>query len=287
MTGFGQAERSLEDVDIGIEIKTVNGRYLDVVTRLPKELSALEPDLRKAVQSRLSRGRAEVYINVTFKSSSQSELNEALVENYLSLAERIRARGVGGELNVAALLNLPGVIGPRQLDWTSRKVPETILEMTQEALDEVVATRIAEGAALKADLQDRLLLLDKYLSQIQGQASAMISHVREKLNQRLAEMGQDARVDQTRLAQEVVFYSDRASITEEITRLKSHIERFSQYLAESDQKRIGKNLDFLCQEMNREMNTILSKAVLPEISDIAVEGKAEIEKMREQVQNVE
>ena len=287
MTGFGQAERSFEDMDVAVEVKTVNGRYFDLSVRLPKELASLELALRKEVQAHLRRGRVEVYVNLRLKSSHQYEVNEALVRNYLSLAEKMGSWGIGGALDLSTLFQLAGVMIPRQLDSSSEPILKSILEVLREALDQVVVVRNSEGAVLKADIENRIQSLEKFVVQVAAGTDQIREYHRAKLVRRLNGMDAAAAMDENRLTQEIFLYAERSDISEEIIRLRSHLDRFRQYLAESDREASGRSLNFLCQEMNREMNTILSKSPLVEISAVALEGRSEIEKIREQVQNVE
>ena len=287
MTGFGRAEKLFEEVNVAVDIRTLNSRYLDFKARLPKELAFFEAGLRKEVQARLRRGRIEVYVSLTYTSTHQYELNEPVVRNYLALAEKTRSWGMDGALDLSTLFQCPEVIIARRLDSSSEPILNSLLETVREALDAVVVARRSEGAALKTDLENRIQNLEKVVEKVAGETGRVREHYREKLVQRLNELNAPQVLDENRLTQEVFFYAGRSDISEEVTRLRSHIGRFRQYLVETDHQEVGKSLDFLCQEMNREINTILSKSPLAEISEIAVEGKSEIEKIREQVQNVE
>ncbi|MEE8160900.1 MAG: YicC/YloC family endoribonuclease [Acidobacteriota bacterium] len=286
MTGFGQAAQSAEEVGVAVEIRTVNSRYLDLKVRLPKELAFLEGEIRKELGPHLVRGRVDVHVDLVIKRADQYDLNQTLVENYLWLAEKARSLGAVGEVDVSSLLQLPGVVIPRQVDSTSEPVRQAILEVVREAAGEVVAVRRAEGAALKMDLEKRLSRLAKITDLIAEQTALVQSHYREKLMKRLADLVPEQAVDENRLAQEMVYFADRSDISEEITRLRSHLEQF-QVCLDSEEQVVGRRLDFICQEMGREMNTVLSKSPLAAISEPGVEGKTEIEKIREQVQNVE
>ncbi len=286
MTGFGQAALSAEEVGVAVEIRTVNSRYLDLKVRLPKELVSLEREIRKELESLLVRGRVDVHVDLVIKRSDQYDLNQTLVDNYLVLAEKARSLGAVGEVDVSSLLQLPGVVIPRQVDSTSEPVRQAILEVVLEAAGEVIAVRRAEGAALKMDLDKRLSRLAKITDLIAEQTALVQSHYREKLMKRLADLVPEQVVDENRLAQEMVYFADRSDISEEITRLRSHLEQF-QVCLDSEEQVVGRRLDFICQEMGREMNTVLSKSPLAAISEPGIEGKAEIEKIREQVQNVE
>ena len=286
MTGFGQAAQSAEEVGVAVEIQTVNSRYLDLKVRLPKELTFLEGEIRKELEPQLVRGRVDVHVDLVTKRSDQYDLNQTLVENYLALAEKARSLGAVGELDVSSLLQLPGVVIPRQVDSTSEPVRQAILGVVREAAGEVVVVRRAEGEALKMDLEKRLSRLTEITDLIAEQTALVQSHYREKLMKRLADLAPEQAVDENRLAQEMVYFADRSDISEEITRLRSHLEQF-QVCLDSEEQVVGRRLDFICQEMGREMNTVLSKSPLAKISEPGVEGKTEIEKIREQVQNVE
>ena len=287
MTGFGHAQRSLEKMDIDVHIKTTNGRYLDIDVRLPRELILLETEIRSLLRSHLSRGRGETRVSVTLKSSNQYEVDEILARNYIAMAKEISASGAVGELDVATLLHFPGVVKARESRYSSPEISRSVLDVFQEALRHLLQLRQAEGEALRADLQNRIEALEQFVEQIGQQAERVEGHYRDRLKRRLRELSKEQAVDENRLAQELLFYVERCDISEELSRLRSHIEQFRNFLKPSDHGGVGKSLDFLCQEMNREMNTALSKATLPELSRIGIAGKAEIEKIREQVQNVE
>ena len=287
MTGFGQAKRSTEELDLVVEIKTVNSRYLDLNLRVPREVTSLEPRLRKEVQSRLNRGRVELHFELHPKSGNHHDLNETLVENYLAVAEKARSLGAKGELDVSSILQLPGVFVQHEVELSSEGVLETFVEALREALEKVVSTRSNEGEALKKDFQGRLEKLIGLTKRIAEEAEQILDYYREKLKNRVQKLTQEQHLDENRLAQEILHYADRSDIAEEITRLRSHVSQFEEYLTGSEDEAVGRRLDFISQEMGREMNTILSKSPLPAISQLAVEGKTEIEKIREQVQNVE
>ena len=286
MTGFGHSKRSLEHVDVTVDIKTTNGRHLDLRIRLPRELSVLESDLRKLIRAQLSRGRGEAYIDLSLGTSEQYEMDETLVQSYVSMAKKVASSGMGEELDVSTLFQLPGVIKTRQPDYSSSELSQVILEVFQEALARLVAARRGEGKNLKVDLESRIKALGHSVEQMAEKGAQVQKYYVEKLTQRVRELTGGV-LEESRLAQEVLYYVERSDISEEITRLRSHIERFRQYLAASDGESVGKSLDFLCQEMNREMNTALSKSSLADLAETGLEGKVEIERIREQVQNVE
>jgi uncharacterized protein (TIGR00255 family) len=228
----------------------------------------------------------DIQVDLKTNQSDQYDLNQKLVENYLLLAEKSRSLGAVGKVDVSSLLQFPGVVIPKQIDSTSEPIGKAIFETVQEAVNEVVIVRRIEGESLKSDLKKRLVRIAKTTDFIAGQTEFIQSHYREKLKKRLTDVisGQD--IDENRLAQEVVYFVDRSDISEEITRLRSHLKQFQACLDLKGQV-IGRRLDFICQEMGREINTVLSKSPLTTISEPGLEGKSEIEKVREQVQNVE
>jgi uncharacterized protein (TIGR00255 family) len=274
-------------MDLVVEIKTVNSRYLDLNLRVPRELHSLEQQLRKEVQSHLNRGRVELHFELHPKSVNHHDLNEALVENYLAVAEKVRSLGGKGELEVSSILQLPGVFAPREAELSPAGIQKNLSEVLREALEKVITSRSNEGAALKKDFQERLESLSSLTDRIAKEAEQILDHYREKLKNRVEKLSQEQHLDENRLAQEILHYADRSDIAEEITRLRSHVAQFEEYLSGSEDEPVGRKLDFISQEMGREMNTILSKSPLPAISELGVEGKTVIEKIREQVQNVE
>ena len=287
MTGYGQAARSSEEADLTVEIKTLNSRYLDVNFHLPKELGFFESSLRKEIQEHIGRGRIDVYTNLTLKTVDQYEVNESRVQNYLAVGKKLQSLGVQGSVDLAGFLAFPGIIVSRKADLSEGTLLHTITEVFREALAQVVGARCMEGKALGEDLQCRIGTVAQLTNAISESARGVLSRYREKLTQRITDLSQKQAVDEGRLSQEIVYYADRADISEEITRLRGHMVSFGEMLKSSKGAPVGRRLDFICQEMNREMNTILSKSPLPEISKLAVEGKTELEKIREQVQNVE
>jgi len=287
MTGFGHADGTLQGLDLSVEVKTVNGRYLDVIARLPRELAALENPVKKRVQAALKRGRIEVYVNLSGQGPNQFELNGEVVESYLAMAREAGSMGAAGALDVSTVLQLPGTLSPRQVDFTSKEVEEALMSVLDEALQAVLSERRHEGAALKKDLSSRLQTLLEHLEEIESQGTGLTEHYREKLSQRVKRLEAEQPVEASRLAQEVLFYAEKADFSEEMTRIKRHLERFAEQMEEAADGSVGKGLDFLCQELNREANTILSKCQNVEISQLALQAKTEVERIREQVQNVE
>ncbi len=287
MTGFGRAEASWQGARLRVEVRTLNGRYLDLKLRTPKELSDLEPTLREKVQTALRRGRADVSVDVDFNSGQQVQLNEGLAQGFSEAAARLRELGFEGELDLAAVLQLPGVLEPKRLDLESEGLRGAVATALEEALRQLVEVRRREGEALYREMVPRLRRLEELADQVEALSADFLPHWSQRLRRKIEELSASSPVDETRLAQEIIFYGERADVSEELARLRAHLRRFSELLENPPADGVGKNLDFLCQEMNREMNTIVSKSPLADASALAVEGKLEIEKIREQVQNVE
>ena len=286
MTGFGQVERSFEHLDVIVEIRTLNGRYLDLKPNLPKGLLSYEPRLRKQVQGLLHRGRVEVTVHLVPRATDRYQVDQAVVQNYLALSQEIQSLGIEGQLDLNGFMQLPGVLTSLDSLDDSESFASDLGGVLQDALSQVVEGRAIEGKNLKTEIDNYLRTLEQLLEGIRAGAAGVFGFHRRKLRERIDALDVEEALDEGRLAQELVYYARRSDISEEITRLQSHIDRFRD-TSEGAIKSIGKNLDFLCQEMNREISTILAKSPLPDISDLALKAKGEIEKIREQVQNVE
>ncbi len=288
MTGYGKASGALGEIDFDVQIKTVNGRFLDIQARVPHRLLAMESALQKTIRKRLLRGRVDVWINLREKTHTEININPAKVKSYIELVRQLRELGITGDLDVSTLLTLPSITEERQnvKSCDDAQLRAAILECSKRALTELMEHRTMEGIALKNDLAARIASLKSAVHEISDLSEEIVISQRKKLEKRLAGLKIRPEVDNNRLAQEVIFYTERSDISEEITRLKSHINRFQEML-DSDEQAVGKNLDFLTQELLREMNTVLSKSSKTKTSNIAVDSKVTIEKIREQVQNVQ
>ncbi|MGH9823397.1 MAG: YicC/YloC family endoribonuclease [Blastocatellia bacterium] len=287
MTGFGQGSAEAEAVKVRVDIRTVNNRFLDVHTRLPQELSSLEVTLKKQIQAGIKRGRVDVSVSLDQTRLAQFDLNQPLVSGYLNALRTLKSEfGLEGEPTLEMVARLPGAL---QTSQDSSKMDEalisTVIAAVSRALVALTEMRIAEGQELAAELNARLCAIERLLPSVEEQAGKLPQVYREKLARRLQEIVGGASLDETRLAQEAVMLADRSDISEEIARLKSHIVQMRDALRLDDE--IGKRLDFILQEMNREANTILSKSNDLAISDAAISIKTEVEKLREQAQNVE
>jgi uncharacterized protein (TIGR00255 family) len=289
MTGYGRGTVVGEDFTVSVDLKTVNNRFLDVHLRLTSELSALEPSIKRRIGSRVARGRVDV--NVTFERTSQVayELNRPLISGYVkAMREMQQEFGVGGELDLNVLARVPGALQPTR-DGLTNEMIAGVEQAVDEALDELDRMREQEGATLCAEMQERLGKIESLVPRIESAAASLVEAYRARLQKRITELlsrdGQIIELDPGRLAQEVAYLADRSDVSEEMVRLHSHLVQFREALNSSGET--GKMLDFLLQELNREANTTLSKSTDLSIKEAGLGIKAEVEKLREQVQNVE
>jgi uncharacterized protein (TIGR00255 family) len=287
MTGFGQGRTEGDDFRIRVDIRSVNNRALDVHTRLPQELSSLEVTLKKQVQAAVKRGRVDVNISVEQLKPATFEINRPLVSGYLTaLAELKREFGLEGDPSLELIAKLPGALQVSQdSDSLDEKLVAGAIAALSQALVSLTEMRVVEGQGLAAELSSRLDNIERQMPVIENEAARLPAVYREKLMKRLQEVAAGAQVDETRIAQEAVMLADRSDISEEVARLKSHISQMRDLVHSTEEA--GKRLDFILQEMNREANTILSKSNDLAISDAAIVIKTEVEKLREQGQNVE
>lgn len=287
MTGFGKASRGGQQRALDLEFKSVNSRYLDINIRMPKAFMAVEDRIKKQLGETVSRGKVDMFL--TYRNNSSEDvlvnINEGAAEKYVvALRDITRKLGIHDDISTSFLLELDGVVTmetrPEDLD----SVWELISSVLSEAMEAHDAMRLAEGANLKKDLLLKSQSIREKTARIKELSQGSIERYRERLTQRLAELNQ-LYVEDDRIAQEVAIYADRASIDEEITRLSSHMEQLEEIL-ELDEP-VGRKLDFLAQEMNREANTMAGKSVDLEVTELVLDIKSEIEKIREQIQNIE
>lgn len=290
MTGYGQSAKEIGGYKISIEMKSVNHRYNEIVFRMPREWACYEDRLRRLISSRLKRGRVDVFINKEREGETTSaiELNKQIVEAYIQAADKLRHDyGLSGTIDVNDVLRLPDVMTIREVtSWSDEQLEACLVEGISEALDGLCRMRAQEGSHLEQDTRERLVRLDTIHNELMTWAPVVVTEYRAKLKQRLDQLlEQHLSFDDTKFSMEVALFAERSNIDEELTRLKSHYQQFSQLL--SSQEPIGRKLDFLIQEMNRETNTIGSKANHLELVNRVVDMKAELEKIREQVANME
>ena len=289
MTGFGRGSTSGDSFVVTAEVKTVNNRYLDIHLRLGQELLSAEMNIRRIISSRLSRGRVDVTINLDRTGATDYEINRQIIAGHVTALRDIqREFNLGGEIDINSVARLPGALTPMR-DSVNQAHLEGIERAVNEAINNLEIMRGSEGSALAEEMRVRLAKIEAEVPIIEDAASTLVDVYRQRLQKRIAELiargGQNIELDPSRLAQEVAYLADRSDITEELARLRSHLEQFRTSLEE--QGEIGKRLDFLLQELNREANTVLAKSTEIPIKDAALAIKAEVEKLREQVQNVE
>lgn len=289
MTGFGRGAVAEGNFSVSVELKTVNNRFLDVNLRLSQELQPLEATVKKIISSRLSRGRVDVNLNYERSTEINYELNRPLITGYLAALKELQDDfKLTGEPDLNVIARLPNVMQPKK-DDLSEDFLRGVERAFESALDELEAMREAEGKTLKNVLHINLGEIENRLPAIEREAAGVAEEYYQRLKKRIGEIlaksDSQIELDQARLAQEVAYLSDRCDISEEIARLKSHIEQFRAIMEETAD--VGKRLDFLSQELNREANTILSKTNNMTVKENGLAIKTEIEKIREQVQNIE
>ncbi len=295
MTGFGSGRAEVPNLTISVEAKTVNHRHLDLHIRLPAEFQSLEPVVRKAVSGKLRRGRVDIFVKIELtKEGVKVEADPALIESYIELVGDLQRRfPLTGDLTLETICKLPGAITVSSNNLASEEqlsVTENLAKASLDAVEQVLEMRKKEGAALVEDLLQRIDNIRSHLETIRQGATGLLQHYRELLTSRVLELAPNLNVDSSRLEIEALIHAEKSDIAEEITRLVSHLDHFSEIT--SRKVEAGKRLDFLLQEMNREATTILSKTSGlnqsgASIGEAAIEIKVEIDKLREQVQNIE
>ena len=289
MTGYGKAMVAGDDFSVSVDLKTVNNRFLDIHLRVGSELAALEPAIKKRVTSRLSRGRVDVTISLDRTAQMVYELNRPLIAGYVNALKQLQADfQIGGELDINVLARIPGALQPAR-NGIDDRVISGVDAAVDQALDDLERMREQEGEALRTELRERVQKIESLVPTIEAAAAGLAEAYRVRLQKRIGELlnrgGQVVEIDPARLAQEVAYLADRSDVSEEMVRLRSHLTQFQEALDGPGEA--GKMLDFLLQELNREANTTLSKSTDLVIKEAGLAIKAEIEKLREQVQNVE
>lgn len=289
MTGYGKQSLNVEGREYQIEIKSVNHRYLDINVKIPKTISYLEETIKKEISNKIKRGKIDVF--VSFENNSEEgrkiETNKQLAKLYIEqLKELAQEERIGSNIEVIDIAKIPDVLTIK-VDEENSRIKEEIKQVTQDAVTKVLDMKNTEGEKIAQDLLQRISNIQSKIVEISAKSTGLIEEYVVKLEKRVKELLKNDEVDKSRLAQEVVIYADKCSIEEEITRLKSHIFQFKNLISNNQDGAIGKKLDFIIQEMNRETNTIGSKANNLEITNGVIDIKTELEDIREQVQNIE
>lgn len=288
MTGFGRSKYENEGREYLVEIKSVNNRYSDISIKLPRNISFLEEKVKTAISNSISRGKVDVFINFINNSEKgkKIQINTELAKQYIDELKRLQTETeIIDNIGIMDICKMPEVLNLKIEDDDETLLWQELSECLNNAITSFLLMRENEGAKIKEDLEKRIECVKEKIEKISEISTGLVEEYVVKLEKRVNELLKTSVVDETRLAQEIVIYSDKCSVEEELTRLRSHISQFLNLLNETTP--IGKKLDFLIQEMNRETNTIGSKANSLEITNLVVDIKTEIENIREQVQNIE
>lgn len=288
MTGFGRSELVTDQCKISVEIKAVNHRYCDLNVKIPKKLNSLENAVRSYLKKSVNRGKLDIYISYEDLSEHADcvQVNEGLSrEYYKALANLSELLDIPNDATALKIARMPEVMSLEDARVDPDSLEETLLQTVEQALLQFMDSRCKEGNHLKEDILDKLHGMEDRVSEIEKRYPQMVSDYRKKLEDKVRDLLADTSMDESRIATEVVIYADKICVDEETVRLRSHIKNMEDELIRGGN--VGRKLDFIAQEMNREANTILSKANDITISNTAIELKTEIEKIREQVQNIE
>jgi len=289
MTGYGKSILAKEKREYQVEIKTVNHRYLDISIKMPKILSYLEEQIKKEISSKIKRGKVDVFI--TFENNSEEgkniKINKELAKVYINeLRQLADEENLTKEIPVMEIAKLPDILSIK-IDQEDEKIKQEMLEAVSNATESLNQMRKTEGDKISQDLNNRINKIESKIEEISKKSTGLIEEYVVKLEKRIQEVLKTEEIDKSRIAQEVVIYADKCSIEEEITRLRSHIYQFRTLISSDKEETIGKKLDFIIQEMNRETNTIGSKSNSLDITNGVIDIKTELEDIREQIQNIE
>lgn len=289
MTGYGKGNLSIDNREYQVEIKSVNHRYLDISVKMPRTLSYLEEDIKKQISEKVKRGKIDVFI--TFENNSEEgknvKINKELAKIYINqIKELADEEKISANIEVIDIAKFPDVLTIK-IENDDEKIKSELIQVTREATDRISDMRSIEGKKISQDLLNRIERIQNKIEEISEKSTGLIEEYVVKLEKRIKEILKTDDVDKSRIAQEVVIYADKCSVEEEIIRLKSHIYQFKELISNNNNDAMGKKLDFIIQEMNRETNTIGSKANNLEITNRVIDIKTELEDIREQVQNIE
>ena len=288
MTGYGRAVETIDGREITAELRSVNNRYLDCTVKMPRLYAFAEDSVKTHVKSAISRGKVDVFIAVNVMEDMQMRIsvNHPVLEGYLSAMRSIASDyGVRDDISVTALSRLPDVFVVEKAEEDEEKLTQGILSVVDKALEKFTAMRTTEGAALEADLRGRAATILTLVEKVEQRSPVTLAEYRARLTEKMQEVLQSTTIDEGRILQEAAIYADKIAVDEETVRLRSHLNQLETMLTNGGA--IGRKLDFLLQELNREANTIGSKGNDLEQARTVVEIKAELEKIREQTQNIE
>ncbi len=288
MTGYGRAKQELHGRTITAELRAVNHRYLDCTVKAPRQYGFLDDAVKKAAAARIARGKVEVYIGVETQEGGDIAVtvNHAVAEHYLAALHELADKyGLRDDVSVMSLAKLPDVLGSERIEQDADEMTRDVLAVFSEACNSFDEMRTREGEKLAEDVRNRAAEIERMVGEVEKRSPERVREYREKLLARMKEVLADTSIDETRIVTEAAIYADKTAVDEETVRLRSHLQQLDGML--NEEKPIGRKLDFLVQEMNRETNTIGSKANDVSMAQIVVNIKSEIEKIREQIQNIE
>lgn len=288
MTGFGRCEKVTEEYKLSVEMKAVNHRYLDMSIKMPKKFNYFEAGIHNLLKNDIQRGKVDVFINYEDYTENKMSLkyNASLAAEYMESFKKMEEQfGIANDIKVSVLSRMPEVLTMEEVPDDEDSMWKILSEVVEEAADSFVESRVREGEHLKNDLLGKLDYMLEQVAFIEERSPRVVAEYRMKLEEKVHELLESASIDEGRIATEVTIFADKICVDEETVRLRSHIEHTRKELLAGGS--VGRKLDFIAQEMNREANTILSKANDLEISEHAIILKTEIEKVREQIQNIE
>lgn len=288
MTGYGKSEQTIDSLNVTVEIKSVNHRYFEFSARVPREYGFLEEKLKKYCNSLITRGKVECYVSVEDLEEREMEVNvnETLAAGYVKALKELSERfGLKDDISAVTLSRYPDVITLHKASEDEERIWNAVKTVAETAVSKFIEMRETEGSKLRGDILSRADYIIECVEFIEGRSPETVREYNEKLKQRMKELLGDAAVDEQRLLNEAAIYADKIAVDEETVRLRSHISQLREFMNSSEA--IGRKLDFLVQEINREANTIGSKAQDVDIAKKVIAIKAEVEKIREQVQNIE
>lgn len=288
MTGYGSAEGSCQGFEISVELKSVNNRYLDCSVRMPRNFLFAEDAIKKSVQSHITRGKVDVFVTVASVGDDSVEVrvDETLAKSYANAFASIAAMlGIENDAAALSIGRMPDVLSVEKKEADREVISAYIAEICGKALDEFDLMREREGKKLADDVESRLVTIENYVAMVEKRSPETVAEYRERLYKKMSEVLSSTTIDEQRILTEAAIFADRVAVDEETVRLRSHIAQMRGMLSEGSP--IGRKMDFLIQEFNRESNTIGSKCNNSDIAGIVIELKSEIEKIREQIQNIE
>lgn len=288
MTGYGRHQAVIDGLDITVEIKSVNHRYFEFSARTPRGYSFIEDKLKSYVQSRMARGKVDVYVTISAVEDTASEVivNMPLAQSYYNgLRALVDELHVRDDISATTIARMPDVFTVHKAVADEEKITKDILSVTEQAVDRFIEMRQTEGARLRDDVLSRAATILSLVERVEERVPQTLAEYTERLRTRIAELIGDVKLDEQRLITEIAIFADKIAVDEETVRLRSHLKQLDDMLSADEP--VGRKLDFLVQEMNREANTIGSKSQDTQLAHIVVDIKAEIEKIREQIQNME